>query len=59
MTQGGNVGVIVGVLVLVLKQFNLDLAPDELALVVTAIGVIISWIGRYRQGDLTVAGFRK
>lgn len=63
LTQAGNLGVFAGIIVLVAKQFHVQLAQDTIVQllgdIVTIVGLVTSWYGRYRQGDLTVAGFRK
>ncbi len=63
LTQSGNIVAFAGTISLILKAFNIDIAPGELETALGAlaslIGIAISWYGRYRQGDLTVGGFRK
>lgn len=63
LTQTGNVTVIAGLLVTVLNYFKVSIAQPELEAFIGAViiagGVIASWIGRYRKGDLTKLGFRK
>lgn len=60
VTQGGNLLVVAGALALLLKKVaGVDFAADEIALVLTAIGVCVSWYGRYRRGDVTATGFKR
>jgi len=59
LTQGGNLTVVVGLIVMVLQHFNINIATDEVTQIVIAVGVVISWFGRYRQGDIKLSGFRK
>lgn len=59
LTQTGNVVALAGLISTVVEFFGLNLAPKELESVIIAIGIAISWFGRWRKGDLTVAGFRK
>lgn len=62
-TQSTNLTAIVGVLVLVLNQFNVNIGSEELTLVLGAAlsigGVLMNWWNRYQKGDLTLGGFRK
>lgn len=63
LTQSGNLATILGMIMLVLKFYNINIAQEELQTVIGGLlsiaGVIVSWIGRYRVGDLTKLGFRK
>ena len=63
LTQGGNLTAIVGFIVLVLRHYQIGITDTEIAALlggaITAIGIIISWIGRYKKGDLFLSGFRK
>lgn len=63
VTQQTNYASIVGVLVLILNHFNVNIGNDEIMTVlggVLAIGGIISnWYHRYQKGDLLVSGVRK
>lgn len=59
LTQGGNLAALVGLINIVLKYFNISIASDEVSTILIGIGIVISWIGRYRQGDLKLSGFRK
>lgn len=47
---------ITGLLVVILSQF---VPIEEAETVIGAIGIIISWFGRFRLGDLTLLGTRK
>lgn len=62
-TQAGNISAIVGVVVLVLAHYHINIASEEIMTVVGAaislIGAVSSWVSRYRKGDLTISGFRK
>lgn len=63
LTQTGNLVALAGLLGTVLNYFGVNIASEELEKLLTAaavlVGIIVAWIGRYRQGDLTPAGFRK
>ena len=62
-TQASNIGVFVGVLVIILKYFKINIASEELQTIIgaaiTVVSGIISFINRYKKGDLTVVGMRK
>jgi len=62
-TQASNIAAFVGLLVLVLQHFNIKIGSDELTTFIGAVlaagGIIRNWIHRYRQGDITLGGFRK
>ena len=62
-TQAGNLAVILGMVMLLLKYFQINIAEEEIQTliggVLAVVGVIVSWFGRYRKGDLTKLGFRK
>lgn len=47
---------IIGLIVIIAAQF---VPVEEVNQVLEAIGIIISWIGRFRLGDITPLGFRK
>lgn len=63
LTQGGNLAVILGLVMLILKYYHINIAQEEvqnlLGFVLGAIGVLVSWYGRYRKGDLKLSGFRQ
>lgn len=60
MTQSGNV---VAAIMLFAELFKVNITGSEVETVVKAVigivGVLISWYGRYRKGDLRLSGFRK
>ena len=62
-TQAGNLAVILGMVMLVLKYFNINIAEGEIQILLGGIlaigGVLVSWWRRYSQGDLKLSGFRK
>ena len=64
LTQGGNLAVIAGFIVLVLRHYRIEfISESEIIAVLGGLvvvgGVIASWYGRFRRGDLTIGGFRK
>lgn len=59
-TQGGNLLVIAGVISMIIKAtFKHDILPEQVVSILTAIGVCISWYGRWKKGDVTFGGFKK
>ena len=62
LTQGGNLTALVGLLVLVLQYYHVNIAAAELqsflGAAVILVGTLTSWYGRYRKHDLTLLGFR-
>lgn len=62
-TQGTNIAAIVGVIVLILSKFGINIATEEITQVLGAIiaivAIITNWVNRYKKGDLTLGGFRK
>lgn len=60
MTQSGN---IVAAIMFFVNILQINVSGSEVESIVTAImgitGVLVSWYGRYRKGDLTLAGFHK
>lgn len=59
LTQSGNAVALAGLLSEILSSFGVAIVADDISKVIIAVGIVISWIGRYRKGDLTVLGFRK
>jgi len=45
-----------GLILLIGAQF---VPAEELQKVLEAVGIIISWVGRYRLGDISLMGLRK
>ena len=62
-TQTTNIASIVGVVVLILNHFHVNIAGEELTALIggalAVAGVVMNWVHRYQKGDLTVAGFKK
>ncbi len=62
-TQTTNLASIIGVVVLILNHFNINIGSDEISAllggIIAVVGVISNWIHRYKKGDLTFAGIRK
>lgn len=47
---------IIGLLMIVVSQF---VPIEEVEVVMEAVGIILSWYGRIRLGDLNIFGLRK
>lgn len=62
-TQSTNIASIVGIIVLVLNHFKINIGSEEITTIIGGVlavgGVVMNWIHRYQQGDLTLGGFRK
>ncbi len=65
LTQGGNVGQMISFILVLIGMGNEEAEAGASALI-TSVGVIIyiasfvtAWIGRWRKGDITLAGFKK
>lgn len=62
VTQTANIAAIVGVIVMVLNHFNINIGSEEVSgfigAVITIFSIITSFINRYKKGDLTVGGKR-
>ena len=63
LTQSGNLTALVGLIVMLLKLFNVNIAETEIQSFIGAfvviVGIIISWVGRWRAGGLYLSGFRR
>jgi len=65
VTQGSNIAVFAAAIALVVKYFKPDagITQEEvgvlLAAVATLVAAVISFINRFKKGDLTLGGFRK
>lgn len=63
VTQGTNLVSLAGVVAMVLAAFKVDIGSEEIQAFIGAAlaiyGLVHNWINRYKQGDLTLAGFRK
>ena len=46
---------IVGLITLIASQF---VPVEELETVMQAVGIIIAWYGRWRQGDISIVGVK-
>lgn len=62
-TQATNITSFVGIAVMILNHFHINIAGEELTALIGALiaaaGVISNWLNRYKEGDLTLGGFRK
>lgn len=62
-TQGNNLLIFAGLIVFVLGKFGVNVAESDVAEILAAAvafyGLCANWIKRYKQGDITLGGFRK
>ena len=62
-TQASNITILAGFLVMVARHYRWDIAQEEIVALLgglaVAVGVIVSFVSRYRKGDLTIIGARK
>jgi uncharacterized membrane protein len=63
LTFAGVIGVLIGY---ILRYFGITASDEEVSTVVEAIsalattaGIILTWYGRYRQGDVNLLGVKK
>lgn len=62
-TQANNIGAFVGVAVILLGKFGLNVQAEELTTIIGAAvsiwAIIANWIHRYKKGDITLGGVKK
>ena len=62
-TQSTNIASIVGVIVLILNHFKINIGSEELTTLIggglAVFGIIANFWHRYQKGDLTLGGFKK
>lgn len=62
VTQAGNYTAFIPVIILLLNQFDVKVTENDLttliASIVAVVGVLTSIYGRYRQGDVNMAGVK-
>ncbi|MFP5263753.1 MAG: hypothetical protein ACLGJB_17875 [Blastocatellia bacterium] len=63
VTQAANIGAFVGVIVILLKFFKVNIAEEEvqtlLGAAITIGSIIVNFINRYRKGDIRLSGVKK
>jgi hypothetical protein len=63
VTQAANIGAFIGVIMLILNFFKINITQDEvqalLGAAITIGSIIVSFINRYRKGDIRLSGFKK
>jgi len=63
VTQGSNLAAIIGVIMLLLNLAKVNVSQDEIQTLIGGIlavaGIVISFINRYKKGDLKLSGVRK
>lgn len=62
-TQQTNYTAIVGVIVLILNHFKINIGSDEIMTLIGGVlavgGIITNWYHRYQKGDITFSGAYK
>lgn len=62
VTQTTNLTAIIGVIVMILNHFNINIGSEELTAVagalITVFSITMNFINRYKKGDLTLGGKR-
>lgn len=62
VTQGSNIAVFIAVLTLLVKKFNWNLSEEDITTIVAAIvaliAVVTNFINRYKEGGVSLAGFK-
>jgi len=63
VTQFSNIGAFIGLVMLVLNHFKINITQDEvqavLGAVITLGSLIVSFVNRYKKGDITLGGIKK
>jgi hypothetical protein len=63
VTQAANIGAFIGVIVLLLNYFKINITQEEvqtiLGAAITIGSIIISFINRWRKGDIKFSGVKK
>ena len=63
VTQASNLASIAAILVIVLKGFGIALEAEQvttfLSVAILIVAPIVSYINRWRKGDVTALGFRR
>ncbi len=61
-TQASNLAAIIGVIMLLLNAFKVNITQEEVQTLIGGLlsvsAIVISFISRYKKGDLTKLGFR-
>lgn len=61
--QAGNLTAIVGVIMLILNAFKVNVSNEEVTVIIggflSVAGILHSWYKRYKVGDVTLGGFKK
>ena len=63
VTQASNIAAFIGVLMLILDHFKINVTQEEvqvlLGAAITLGSIIVNFINRYRKGDITRLGVKK
>lgn len=62
-TQAANLSAILGVVMILLNYFKINIAQEELQALIGGVlavgGILLNWYHRWSKGDLKLSGFRK
>lgn len=62
-TQSTNLVALVGVIVMVLNHYNINIASEEVTAVlgagITIFGILANWYHRFSKGGITALGSRR
>lgn len=62
-TQATNITALCGMVVMILHYFKINVVQGDLEGIIgagiTIYGIIANYVHRYKEGDLTLGGFRK
>lgn len=64
-TQAANLAIFAGAIFLVVKHFKPEIAitKEDIEVILTAtfvfVAAVVSFVNRFKKGDLTLGGFRK
>jgi len=63
VTQASNLTAFIGVLMLILSHFKVNVTQEEVqtvaGAVITLVSILISFINRYKKGDIKLSGVKK
>lgn len=63
ITQLSNYSAFIGVIMIILQHYNIQIAQEELQTVLggilSVVGIIVNWYNRFKKGDVTVLGSYK
>lgn len=62
VTQGSNIAALVAVLALLSTKLQWGMSADDITVIVAGViavvAIVVSFINRYKKGDINIAGFK-